>query len=141
MTRLSHVEVEIMSPAPDLSDSIPATLEPILASVLREVVPMIAATLAELKRVYPVPVAKPLRRSLGEISFPMINGTFNRAALPFTLWKAQTLLDDFKSMSTSDRQAVRDWLVARAAGEILDLDIPRLERMALHVRLAPSSHS
>ncbi len=137
MATLDHAAVARAFPADGPGDALPTTLLPVLDAVFREFVPMIKATLDEVIRAAPaVQPGRALRRSLGDIAVPMGSGTFRRAALPFTLWKAQGVLDSVAAMGEADRAALRVWLRAVGGEALQDLRLPRLERVALNVRLA-----
>jgi hypothetical protein len=49
--------------------------------------------------------------------------------------KMQGVLDAFRAMPDADRDTARSWLRGLGGEEFLDLDIPRLERVAMQVRL------
>ncbi len=117
-------------------DEIPATLTPVFNSVSREFLPMIEAVVLELQRLAPtVPQGTPLPRGGNDITFPMGNGRFSRAALIFAAWKVQRLLDVFKAMSAGDQAKVRAWAATAGVERVLDLQIPRLRHVGLQVAL------
>lgn len=144
MATLGHeaVAARYGAAAPDAArhaaqDAVPPTLEPVLRAVCREFLPMVQGILAELERAAPRHRdGRPLPRALGTISFPMGETRFSRRALPFTLWKVQGILDVFHGLPAAERAIVRDWLRDLGGEPLLDLAIPRLERVALRVRLA-----
>jgi hypothetical protein len=139
MASLDHdaVRTRYGAPTPDAPDDvIPPTLEPVLRIICHEFLPMVQGILDETRRAIAVHSDKrePLSRLLGPISFPMGEHTFTRHAIPFTLWKIQGLLDAFRAMPENDRTTARDWLRDLGGEGFLDLDIPRLERVAMQVR-------
>ena len=140
MASLDHdaVRARYGAPTPDAPDDvIPPTLEPVLRIICHEFLPMVRGILDETRRAMEVHSDKrePLSRLLGPISFPMGEHTFTRHAIPFTLWKIQGLLDAFRAMPNTDRDTARSWLRGLDGEGFLDLDIPRLERVAMQVRL------
>lgn len=122
----------------DAGDAIPPTLEPVLREICHGFLPMVQGILDEVRRARASRTddARPLPRTLGPVSFPMGMHTFTRHAIPFTLWKMQGMLDAFRALSDEDRASVRGWLRDLGGEGFLDLDIPRLERVAMQVRLA-----
>ncbi|MGH8461382.1 MAG: glutathione S-transferase family protein [Stenotrophobium sp.] len=119
-------------------DQIPETLTPMFRAMFRECLPLLAATLREVNAALPqCPPGRSLPRALGEIEFPMGNGRYRRAAMPYILWMAQRMLDAFRNMDGSDQAAVRAWLQHLGGADLLQLDIPRLRRIGL--RVAPET--
>jgi glutathione S-transferase len=140
MATLDHeaVRARYGTPTPDApDDAIPPTIEPVLRTICREFLPMVQGILAETRKAIAAePGAdRPLSRLLGAVSFPMGEHTFTRHAIPFTLYKIQGLMDAFDAMPEQDRATVRDWLRGLGGEGFLDLDIPRLERVAMQVRV------
>ena len=140
MASLDHeaVRARYGTPTPDApDDAIPPTIEPVLRTLCREFLPMVQGILDETRKAVAAHPGdgKPLARLLGPVSFPMGEHTFTRHAIPFTLWKIQGLLDAFKAMPEQDRATVRGWLRDLGGEGFLDLDIPRLERVAMQVRV------
>lgn len=152
MATLDHdaVRARCGGPTPDAvgpgapPDSLPATLEPVLRTVCREFLPMNEAILREVQRYLAGDgrgraAGRPLPRTLGAVEFPMGAHRFSRLALPFTLWKLQGVHDDFRALPADGQAAVRAWLRGLGGEGFLDLPIPRLERVALRVRLAEAA--
>jgi hypothetical protein len=116
------------------NDQIPETLTPIFQLIFREFLPLIEGILGEIKIALPkCAPGKALPRGLGEVEFPMGNGRYRRAAIPYIVWMAQRILDIYHDMSTRDQANVRAWLTGLGGEGFLDLDIPRLRRIGLRV--------
>ena len=140
MENTSHHDVPLSTMAHD--DIIPASLNPILASICSEYVPMLEETVNAVKVWHSndkfAHGASLLPRSTSDIQFPLGKHTFTRAGSPFFLWKIQLLLDAYRDMSMEDRSALTEWIAAQPfdAGRVLKLDFPRIEREALRVKFA-----
>lgn len=118
-------------------DAIAPTLEPVLRKVFAEFVPLLHGINEQVKVLATDwPMGKTLPRSLGDVEVPMGENTFRRGALPYTLWMAQRMLDQWHAMPSQDQARVAAWLRSLGGGALLDLDIPRLERRGLRVALA-----
>lgn len=118
-------------------DRLPDTLTPVFESIVREFLPMLAGILDETRHTLRKHAdGKRLPRALGTIEFPMGPGRYRRAAMPYTLWMAQRMLDQFRVMNTADQGKVRNWLRALHGEDLLTMEIPRLNRVAL--RVAPA---
>jgi glutathione S-transferase len=116
------------------NDEIPATLTPIFRAMFREFIPPLEQTNREaLKAMTTLPAGKPLPRGLGVIEFPMGDGRYRRAALPYVLWMAQRIQDVYRQMSADEQGAVRRWLSGLGGEKFLDLSIPKLRRYGLRV--------
>jgi glutathione S-transferase len=116
------------------NDQIPETLLPIFRMMFREMTPWLVQTLHEVQRALPTLAAgRPLSRGLGMIEFPMGDGHYRRAALPYVLWMVQRIQDVFKKMNAADQRAVRAWMKSLDGEALLDLSIPRLRRYGLRV--------
>lgn len=127
----------------EATDAIPDTLLPILDSIFVEYPPMVSGTVAQVQTlVKSYPAGKSLPRWLGDIKIPMGSESFTRCALPFSLWKAQLLQDTVAEMSAPEKGVLRAWLRSRGgqAEELMDMEVPRVEKVALKVKLvsAPS---
>jgi glutathione S-transferase len=117
-------------------DAVPASLDPILRLIVGEFLPMAEAVNAETaKALAAAPEQRLLPRGLGPITHPMGNGSFQRSALPFTLWKVQRLLDVYAAMTAAEQQAVRMWLKTLGGERLLDMKFPRLHRSGVLVGL------
>ena len=116
------------------NDQIPVTLEPIFRTMFREFLPLLEATLHEVNAAIPQRApGQPLPRGLGKIEFPMGNGVYRRAAMPYVLWMTQRLLDVYHGMNAADQASVRNWLQELGGERLLRLELPRLRRIGLRV--------
>lgn len=123
------------------NDEIPPTLVPIVGQVLGECQPWFAGIAAELNQLIEqrpdrFPPGQPLPRRLGDITLPTAQGSFQRAALPFTLWLAQRPRDAYDAMDSTGQMRVRSQLAAFDALPLLDQPWPRLARHGLSATLA-----
>lgn len=132
INRMTCVDKEELDTKPIFSDNdvIPKTLEPILAHIFNEFIPMMQEmipplrTLKENKKFYTPhspngveenSVNKTLPRMLSSIEFP-IKGqgdtytTYKKATLTFNLYKMQLVLDEYKKMDASEQKSVKDYL-------------------------------
>ena len=99
-------------------------------------VPMLEGILAQVNSLLPTyPVGKPLPRGLGEIAIPMGDATFRRSALPYTLWMAQRVQDNFRALPAAERDLVGDWIRQQGGARLLDMQLPRLRMAGLRVAL------
>lgn len=139
--RLSEWVVRMNAAAPSSgalleNDAVPATLGPVFSSIFKEFVPMVAAIGDEVsKAVATLPAERSrLPRALGMIDFPMGGGRFRRAAMPYSLWMVQRVLDSHRGLDAAGRAAVDTWLMEQGGSEAKQLQIkPRLRRVGLHV--------
>ena len=113
-------------------DRVPSTLLPALRSIFDEMLPMLAASAAELRKT-PVLQADSRKaiRYLPEISYPLAGGTFRREGSSYPVWMAQRMLDAYAQMSEQDAAAVRGWLQSVDGESVLALDLPRVRRVGL----------
>jgi glutathione S-transferase len=137
MASMSYLEVQEKYPLLDHgNDFVPETLTPILKSIFSEFVPMVNGIndlLIQKKDGFSKD--RPLPRGIGSVTCPMGENSFTREALPFILWKVQGVLDEFYSNTPEDQAMIREWLAPLNAKALLDMAIPRLERVALKVKL------
>jgi len=112
-----------------VDDAMPATLDPLLNSLIKEMLPYLEATL----RVAQPALRKyvPLPRFMDEIEFPMADGKYRKPAMPYGLWMLQRALDAVRAMPSADVASVRRWLTEHGAQRLLDIQIPRLRRAGL----------
>jgi glutathione S-transferase len=119
-------------------DAIPETLQPLLDAVFREFYPMVAGIRDEVRLALKTlkPGRSRLPRALGMIDFPMGKGRYRRAAMPYTLWMMQRVLDAYAGLDAPGRAAVDAWTAAQGAPEAMRFDIgARLKRVDLHVKV------
>jgi glutathione S-transferase len=115
-------------------DEIPASLAPVFKAIFAELLPMIDGINRQVRAALPgIAAAKALPRGLADVEFPLGNGSFRRAALPYTLWMVQRTLDVYRQMLPGEQRAVRHWLALMGGEHWLALDIPRLRRVGLRV--------
>lgn len=119
-------------------DAIPATLQPLFDAVFREFQPMVLAIRDETRKAIAAlaPDRTRLPRALGLIEFPMGEGRFRRAAMPYTLWMMQRIADGYAELGAASRASVDAWLREQGGEGLLQLGLPRLRRVGLHVALA-----
>ncbi|MFZ2469962.1 glutathione S-transferase family protein [Parvibaculum sedimenti] len=120
----------------DADDRVAATLMPALRSIFDEMVPFVAACAAELRKTRPLASGGKIVRHMSPVSYPMAGGAHRRPALSYPVWMAQRMLDAFGAMSTTDQQRVREWLATVGGEEVLQLDLPHVERVGLAAVLA-----
>jgi hypothetical protein len=73
---------------------------------------------------------------MAEVEFPMAGQPFTRRALPFTAWKLQGILDWVRSLPATEQAELRLWLRGLGGERLLDLELPRLRRVALRIGFA-----
>lgn len=120
-------------------DAIPETLVPVLRVLLPEfgaLVEGINSQVVALARTWPR--GKTLPRGLDDVCVPTRQGMFCRNALPYTLWMVQRLQDVHRALPAPDQARVREAFAGWGSARLLDLPVPRLERRALRVALAPA---
>ena len=115
-------------------DQIADTLLPIIQCIFAEFVPMLEGVLREVNQLLSnYPAGKPLPRGLGDVEMPMGNHSFKRAALPYTLWMAQRVLDCLHALPAEQQTSVDRWVREQGGARLLDLQLPRLQRVGLRV--------
>lgn len=115
-------------------DLIPPTLMPLLQRVFDEFYPMIERIRDVTRRAllaHPARHAK-LPRALEMIEFPMGDGVFRRAAMPYSLWMMQRVMDDYTALPLPQRVAVDAALAGERGHVALDLGM-RVRRSALRI--------
>lgn len=138
LERITHPESAAGEWLP--GDQLPESLTPVFRAIAAEFLPMIGGILAETKQYLSArPASGRIPRGLGMIEFPMGAGRFRRAALPYTLWMTQRMLDVYRAMPAGEQAAVRGWLNENGGGGLLRLDIPRLKLVGL--RVAPEANA
>ena len=120
-------------------DSIPGTLMPLLRRIAHEFIPMIEATVVEIKRCVEDRQLKTndsLPRALSDIAFPMGTGTYVRHSFSHTVWKMQRLQTAFLNLSESAQTEAAELFSSIGIPlEALDLG-PALKRQGLGTALA-----
>lgn len=142
--RFAATELSSASPTATLSatpsaqqDHLAPTLEALLVQVIRDFLPMVQAVVEEVNRAYATqPAGQLLPRAMAEVEFPMAGQPFTRRALPFTAWKLQGILDWVRSLPATEQAELRLWLRGLGGERLLDLELPRLRRVALRIGFA-----
>lgn len=119
-------------------DAIPPTLQAFFDALFGEFYPMVAGIRDEVAKILPKlsTGSGRLPRALGVIEFPMGQGRFSRAAMPYTLWMMQRVLDSYRGLDAAGRVSVDAWLQAQGAPEAMRFDVgARLQRVGLHVKV------
>lgn len=124
-----------------LRDEVPETLVPVLARMMREMLPVLVSTAHHLQKwVEANPQAQAgseVPRGIGMHVFTLEDAKENRAIFPFDLWMLQRPLDLLASLNEEDKLRAAD-LLRQAGGETL-MDFPafpRLTRRNFKVALA-----
>jgi len=116
-------------------DALPETLAPLFASVFGEFWTQLRATLPEIeKATASLPPGKGFKRALGEIELPMAGRPYRQLARPYSLWMAQRALDAYAALDRDARAEIDDWAAGVGGAGALQLEVPRLQRIALRVR-------
>lgn len=124
------------------NDELPATLMPILQITFKEFgaqVEGIASQVSALASHWPM--EKRLPRILEDVAIPLPEGTFRRAAMPYTLWMAQRALDTIDELPPGPAQDLRRWLADSGGSALLSLQAPRLERDGLQARFSSAARN
>jgi glutathione S-transferase len=119
-------------------DAIPATLLPILRRMMREQLPVLAATANRLRDwIAQHPTERRVPRVLGKLTYDLEGMEGGRIAGPYSLWMLQRARDAYRGLDTAER-ARADQLLSAVHGEAFGnfADPPRLERDGLSVALA-----
>lgn len=145
--RISTLSYKDVTPGADSDndDEIPATLMPMLRAISKEFLPMITETVPQVEELSKNPkfsTGHPLPRTLEDITFPMHNASYSRRAIPFHLWKIQSIIDEMSQESNENKQRLDAWLDHVAddfnGKEILKMKFPRLERVGVRVKIQQS---
>lgn len=119
------------------STSIAPTLLPVFARIFSEFTPYVEQINVQVNTALATtPPGQNLRRSLDDVQLHTPFGTIARKALPFAVWKAQSVLDTFNSMNAQDQKRVRAWAAPLGGDAFLDLKLAQLQRSGLRVRAA-----
>lgn len=124
------------------NDDIPATLMPILRITFEEFGAQVAGIADQVRTLAAHwPKERRLPRILEDVAIPLPEGTFKRAAMPYTLWMAQRALDSIAELPEQTGQELGRWLTESGGGALLTLDAPRLERDGLQARFSSVTHN
>jgi glutathione S-transferase len=116
------------------NDEVPATLDVALRSVFGELWPQLVGTIAECQKALPtLPPDRGFARSLAKITIPFAGEPYRLGARPYTLWMAQRLLDVYRAFTPAEQATVQAWLAPLGGDQAMQLEVPRLKRLALHV--------
>ena len=117
-------------------DDIPATLLPILEVTFREFLPQLTGIAAQVRaRAAGSSAERHLPRTLDDVDIPFPDGTFRRAAMPYTLWMGQRALDVVSSRAVDEQAALSRWIISLGGAALFDLGNPRLDRDGLKAKL------
>jgi glutathione S-transferase len=114
-------------------DEVPATLLPVLARMMREMLPVLVSTAHSLtawvkdNAEHSNAVGTALPRTLGKHAFTLEGVTGTRAIYPFDLWMLQRPLDCLRSLPEADRRRCTS-LLSQVGGEVL-FDFPEFPRL------------
>lgn len=118
------------------ADHVPHTLEPLVRPMLRDLLSYVQGNLHAVQdAVRNKPSLIQLPRFMGNMSHTMLDGRYERPAMPYILWMLQRMQTAFKSMSMPEQQTVREWLTREQAAILLDTPLPPLQRTGLGVAL------
>ena len=124
------------------NDELPVTLMPILRTTFEEFGAQVAGIAAQVSALAAHwPMDKRLPRILEDVAIPLQEGTFRRAAMPYTLWMAQRAVDAITTLPESSALDVRRWLVDVGGEALLSIDAPRLERDGLQARFSSATRN
>lgn len=125
-------------------DEIPRTLEPILARLLRELVPVLTSTQRALSALDPAAVANTaLPRTLGTHAFKLGEVWSERAIYPFNLWRWQRAVDQYQALTAEARERGLDLLRRHGADDasLSQTASPRLVRKDNRLWLASNPNT
>ncbi len=118
------------------ADRLPDSLFPVFQSVFKEFLPLVQH-IGQLANAHASEhgVGKRLPRRIGYAETTMNGKPFRRGALPYMVWMVQRALDSYEAMNALEQQQVRNWLASHQAEHILNMNLPRVERDALSVKV------
>lgn len=115
-------------------DQLPDDLQPLLGSLFRELIPYLQQCVQSLPQLAPQSASDPRYPRFGPlVEIPYGDGKIKRIVVPYTLWMLQRLLDEFARLPAADAERVRNWLKQNDAGQLLELQFPRVRRVGLHI--------
>lgn len=131
------------SPALDewlADDGIPETLLPVVELTFREFLPQVCAIAAQVRARTAASSAaadpeRRLPRILDDVAIELPEGTFRRAAMPYTLWMAQRALDKVTDRPTAEATALHAWITNMGGADLFTIGEPRLQRDGLQARI------
>ena len=127
-----HAKGELFTDA-----QIPATLDPVFHSVFHEFIPLVKEIATQVTELVPTwGLNRKLPRMVGTAKTTMGGKPFQRGALPYMIWMLQRAMDTYHSMNSSDQKAVADWLSLHKASDLLQLKLPRVDRIAVYVSVS-----
>lgn len=118
------------------ADQIPESLNHVFHSIFKEFLPLVNH-IGQLANTHASQhgLGKRLPRRLGYAETTMNGKPFRRGALPYMIWMVQRAFDCFAAMNAMEQQQVRNWLASHQAEHILNMNLPRVERDALSVKV------
>lgn len=121
-------------------DAIADTLAPVFQGTFDELLPQclaIAERVNAFVKEHQKTSGDGLPRSIGEISFPTLDGEFTRLGNPYTLWMMQRVQQRYSTFSASQQQEVDQWLANHRQAPLSSWNLgPPLARKALRTCLA-----
>ena len=120
-------------------DALPETLAPVVASVFRELLPMLEGIRDQVAAYAERPPTERgrLPRMMEAVRFPMGETSFERGAMPYALWMMQRVQAAYRSLDDTARGQVDAWLASQGAADALSRDWgPPLQRKGLRAELA-----
>ncbi len=123
------------------NDEIPETLIPILKIFAREQLPILLATLEQMKSWYAAnPDADEVPRAIGMHEFTIGGVTDNRGVIPYPLWMLGRVTAHLASLTGDSKTAAEDLLTSIGAEALIGLDMaPRLIRKGFKLYIAPTN--
>jgi hypothetical protein len=118
-------------PLPAIGSALPATLGPIVRSIVEEMLPLAGAVLEAMRPA--LASARPggkLPRLPPEVEYPLGDGRHRRKGFVILLWYLQRARDLVAAMSPADADRCRQWLASVGGESLLAMDIPRLRLLA-----------
>ncbi|MEX3008803.1 glutathione S-transferase family protein [Hoeflea sp. TYP-13] len=104
-------------------DTVPDTLLPILKRAMREQLPVLVDTVAQVEQFAANAADNKLPRAIGFHQFNLGEATGQRAIFPYAQWMLQHVTDQLHSVTPQDHSAVSDFLDKIEAGPLRELQI------------------